>query len=87
MPDATTPSPGRSHEKYDRLIQVATKHPPMATAVVHPCDTVSLESAVEAARLGLLKPILVGPAARVRDVADRAGAGSRWRRLCCPNSP
>ncbi len=33
----------------------------MATAVAHPCDEVSLESAVEAARLGLLRPILVGP--------------------------
>jgi phosphate acetyltransferase len=70
MPDASaTP---RSHEKYDRLIAVAGKHPAMATAVAHPCDAVSLESAVEAARLGLLKPILVGPPARIRDVASRA---------------
>src|SRR5437762_270039 len=45
----------------------------MATAVAHPCDAVSLESAVEAARLGLLKPILVGPVARVSDVAGRSG--------------
>jgi phosphate acetyltransferase len=70
MPDAV-PAPKR-HDKYDRLIAVATKHPPMATAVAHPCDAVSLESAVEAARLGLLKPILVGPPARVLDVAARA---------------
>ena len=61
------------HEKYNRLIAVASKHPPMATAVAHPCDEVSLESAVEAARLGLLRPILVGPLARVRDTAARAG--------------
>ncbi len=73
MPDAPSPLPDRSHAKYDRLIEVATKHPAMATAVAHPCDAVSLESAVEAARLGLLKPILVGPAARLRDVARRAG--------------
>jgi phosphate acetyltransferase len=70
MPDAVA-SPKR-HDKYDRLIAVATKHPPMATAVAHPCDEVSLESAVEAARLGLLKPILVGPPARLLDVAARA---------------
>jgi phosphate acetyltransferase len=62
----------RPHAKYDRLIEVAGKHPAMATAVVHPCDDVSLESAVEAARLGLLKPILVGPSARLADVATRA---------------
>jgi phosphate acetyltransferase len=70
MPDAAA-APGR-HEKYDRLIAVASKHPPMATAIAHPCDEVSLESAVEAARLGLLKPILVGPPARVVDAAARA---------------
>jgi phosphate acetyltransferase len=70
MPDAAA-APGR-HEKYDRLIAIAAKHPPMATAVAHPCDEVSLESAVEAARLGLLKPILVGPPARVVDAAARA---------------
>jgi phosphate acetyltransferase len=44
----------------------------MSTAVAHPCDAVSLESAVEAARLGLMTPILVGPSARILDAADRA---------------
>ena len=70
MPEATTAAV--RHEKYERLVKVATKHPPMATAVAHPCDAVSLESAVEAARMGLLKPILVGPPARIRDVAAKA---------------
>ena len=65
MPDAAATAAARPHAKYDRLIEVAGKQPPMATAVVHPCDDVSLESAVEAARLGLLKPILVGPSARL----------------------
>ena len=65
-------TPERRHDKYDRLIAVARKHPPMVTAVAHPCDTVSLESAIEGARLGLLKPILVGPRARIVDVAAKA---------------
>ena len=69
MPDV---SPTEPHEKYRRLIDVARRHQPMATAVAHPCDAVSLESAVEAAKIGLLKPILVGPVARLRDVAQRA---------------
>ena len=42
-------------------------------AVAHPCDDVSLEGAVEAARLRLIEPILVGPAERIRDVAASAG--------------
>ena len=72
MPDAPSTTGARPHAKYDRLIELAGKHPAIQTAVAHPCDAVSLESAVEAARLGLLKPILVGPARRLRDVADRA---------------
>jgi phosphate acetyltransferase len=52
LPEVTT-APVR-HEKYERLVKVAGKHPPMATAVAHPCDAASLEGAVEAARMGLL---------------------------------
>lgn len=69
MPDV---SPTEPHEKYRRLIDVARRHKAMATAVAHPCDAVSLESAAEAARIGLLEPILVGPIARLRNVAQRA---------------
>ena len=72
MPDNPSPA-ARPHAKYERLVERARKHPAMATAVAHPCDAVSLESAVEAARLGLLTPILVGPAVRLTDVAARAG--------------
>jgi phosphate acetyltransferase len=72
MPD-TAAHPSRPRAKYDRLIEVALKHEPLPTAVCHPCDAVSLESAVEGARLGLLKPILVGPPARIVDVAARHG--------------
>ena len=72
MPDSAPATP-RRHDKYDALIVAAARNAPMVTAVAHPCDTVSLESAVEAAKLGLLKPILVGPSARVREVAAKAG--------------
>ena len=71
MPDAPPPNE-RRHDKYEVLVEAARRLPPIATAVAHPCDDVSLESAVEAARLGLVKPVLVGPAARIRDVAAKA---------------
>jgi phosphate acetyltransferase len=61
----------RKHEKYDRLIEKAQQASPPKTAVVHPCDQNSLEGAVDAARLGLMAPILVGPAGRIREVASR----------------
>jgi phosphate acetyltransferase len=65
--------PIRSNERYQRLLRYAQALPPVTTAVAHPCDEVSLKGAVEAARLGLIAPILVGPPDRVRDVAERAG--------------
>ncbi len=63
----------RPHDKYDRLVKAAQELPPVTCAVAHPCDEVSLEGAVQAAKLGLLAPILVGPPDRVRAVAKRAG--------------
>jgi len=61
------------HEKYHRLIAAAQQAGTITTAVVHPCDGVSLEGAVKAQELGLIQPILVGPAARVREAAAKAG--------------
>src|SRR5678809_1639592 len=46
--------------------------PPTSTAVVHPCDETSLQGAIEAARLGLIAPILVGPRERIQSVAAAA---------------
>ncbi|HUM12617.1 MAG TPA: phosphate acetyltransferase [Myxococcaceae bacterium] len=61
------------HEKYLQLINQAKAVRPTVTAVAHPCDESSLQAAVEAARLGLIEPILIGPATRLREVAERAG--------------
>jgi phosphate acetyltransferase len=63
----------RRHEKYERLVQAARELPGIPTAIAHPCDHNSLESVVEAAKLGLIAPVLVGPAARIRSEAERAG--------------
>jgi phosphate acetyltransferase len=69
MPDAVARPHNGAHEKYERLVAVARSRPPIVTAVAHPCDAVSLQSAVEAGRLGLIVPILVAPLDRLRDVA------------------
>src|SRR5208337_1879443 len=39
------------------------------TVIVHPCDETSLRGAVDAAEAGIIKPILVGPAAKIANVA------------------
>src|SRR5512145_599730 len=59
------------HEKYQRLIDAAKALPPVATAIVHPCDESSLSGAVDAAKLGLIRPILVGPKAKIQAVAAK----------------
>jgi phosphate acetyltransferase len=65
--------PIRPNERYQRLLGHARALPPVRTAVAHPCDEASLKGAAEAARLGLIAPILVGPPERVRGVAERNG--------------
>ncbi|ALL67275.1 Phosphate acetyltransferase [Paraburkholderia caribensis MBA4] len=56
-------------EKYERLIAFAATLPPTPTAVAHPCDHDSLSAVVEAARLKLIAPILVGPRAKIEAAA------------------
>ena len=65
----------QTHEKYNRLIEAAAAAGPVVTAVAHPCDEASLKGAVEAARLGLITPVLVGPA-RADQGASRLGTES-----------
>ena len=61
------------HEKYQRLIDYCRDLPPLPTAVAHPCDSSSLSGALEAARIGLIAPVLVGPRARIEAVAQENG--------------
>jgi phosphate acetyltransferase len=42
-------------------------------AVVHPCDKESLAGAIDAARHGLIIPVLVGPEGRIRQIAREGG--------------
>ncbi len=62
-----------AHEKYDRLIAAVKAIPAITTAVAHPCDVASLSGAVDAAKAGIIVPILVGPPARIRAAAQQAG--------------
>ncbi len=62
-------APERKHEKYQRLLDYCRSLPPTPTAVAHPCDESSLRGAVDAARLGLITPTLVGPRARIEAIA------------------
>lgn len=58
---------------FDAVLADAIARGAMPTAVVHPCDEPSLDGALEAAHRGLIAPILVGPQAKIRRVAEQAG--------------
>ena len=73
MPKEATLPQRRQHAKYERLIEAAKTKPPLPTAVAHPCDATSLAGALEAYRAGLIVPILVGPADKIRKLAKAGG--------------
>ncbi len=58
---------------FDAMLAATTPLDPIATAIVHPCDEASLAGALEARDKTLIVPILVGPAARIKEVAAESG--------------
>ncbi len=62
----------KPHAKYERLIAKAKQVPAAKTVVVHPCDESSLRGPVEAAELGIIVPILVGPRAKITATAAKS---------------
>jgi len=58
--------------KYERLLERCRSLAAVPTAVAHPCEESALAGALEAARAGLIVPLLVGPSARIREVARQA---------------
>ncbi len=59
----------QAHAKYERLVAAAKQVPSAVTIVAHPCDEASLRGVCEAAAAGIIKPILVGPAGKIKAVA------------------
>lgn len=75
------------HLRHRQLINRCKGMKPTLTAVVHPCDAISLASAVEGAREGLIVPILVGPEAKIRAVAAAESLDiSAFRLISMPHS-
>jgi phosphate acetyltransferase len=73
--------------KYEELLARCREIGAVPTAVAHPCDDVSLGGAVEAARLGIITPILVGPAGRIRSAAKESGLDiTRYEIIDAPHS-
>jgi phosphotransacetylase len=57
--------------KYEQLLVRCRNLEPVPTAVAHPCEASALAGALEAGANGLITPILVGPAAKIDEIAKR----------------
>lgn len=57
---------------YQRLIEAVKALPAAPTAVAHPCNESALVGAVDAAKIGIIVPILVGPRKRILAAAEAA---------------
>jgi phosphate acetyltransferase len=60
--------------KYERLLEKCKSLAAIPTAVAHPCEESALLGALEAGQKGLIEPILVGPEAKIREIATKARA-------------
>ncbi len=61
-----------AEHRLEALVERCNDLKPMLTGVVHPCSTDALAGAVEAAEAGLIVPVLFGPEAEIRQIADQA---------------
>jgi phosphotransacetylase len=59
--------------KYEQLLERCRGLAPIPTAVAYPCEATALSGAIDAGALGLIVPILVGPAATIAEIAKTNG--------------
>lgn len=75
------------HGRFHSLLARASGTPPLPTAIAHPCDANAIAAAVDAAKAGLIIPILVGPQERIKTAAQVAEVDiTGYRMLDTPHS-
>jgi phosphotransacetylase len=73
--------------KYEQMLTKCKNLKPVPTAVAHPCEESALSGAIEAANLGLIVPILVGPRGKIEATAKSAGIDvSKYQIVDTPHS-
>lgn len=70
LPEIQIKTPDHNYEQW--LMDKASGLKPLTVAVVHPVDIYSLSGAVEAAKAGVIEPILIGPEDKIRKTAEDA---------------
>jgi phosphotransacetylase len=78
---------GTGTGKYEKLLMRCKGLEPVSTAVAHPCEVSALTGAIEAAQLGLILPVFVGPRAKIASTAESAGFDiSKFQVIDAPHS-
>lgn len=76
-----------NHGRFRTLMERVAGGQAMSAAIAHPCDEISLAGVAQAAQAGLIVPILVGPAAKIRAAAQQAGLDiGAYRLVDAPHS-
>ncbi|MDR3555799.1 MAG: bifunctional enoyl-CoA hydratase/phosphate acetyltransferase [Syntrophobacteraceae bacterium] len=63
----------RRSDAFIKFLKACDNIAPVSCAIAHPCDRDSLLGPVEAAKRGIIQPVLVGPEDRIREVAAAEG--------------
>ena len=77
-----------TYRLYDPLLAICQERGPRPAAVVYPCSAEAIAGAMDSARLGLIRPILVGPAQQIRALAEAnqiALTGATFEPAATPN--
>lgn len=70
LPEVQMKTTAHNYEQW--LMDKVAVLKPLVVAVVHPVDIFSLVGAIEAAKVGVIEPVLVGPEEKIRKVAEDA---------------
>ena len=76
-----------AEHRLEGLIERCQGLKPMLTGVVHPCSADALAGAVEPAEAGLIVPLLFGPEAEIRRIADHARLDIAKYRIVATEGP
>jgi phosphate acetyltransferase len=71
----------QTHDKFAAFVERTRPLEPVVTAVAHPCSDAAIRAAIEAAQEGMIRPILVGPTAKIRASAAAAGVSLEGVRI------
>jgi phosphotransacetylase/acyl dehydratase len=75
------------HRRFRQLLARVKGRAAVPAAIAHPCDGTAIAAAVEAAQIGLITPILVGPSGKIKAAAAHAGVDiTPYRLVDTPHS-